>query len=45
MKSLLPIWREWRLFLLKWALREIDPMHPDVPNIVREIAHWEACRV
>lgn len=44
MRSLLPLWRCWRLFILRWALAEIDPLHPDVPEIVKEIHHWENCR-
>lgn len=44
MRALLPLWREWRLFILTWALREIDPLHPDVPAIVRELNHWRAQR-
>ena len=27
--------------LLQWALTEIHPMHPDVPDIVRRIAELE----
>jgi hypothetical protein len=27
------------LAYLRWALRSIDPMHPDVPHIVHAIAH------
>lgn len=26
---------------LRWAIREIDPMHPDVPMIVRRINELE----
>lgn len=44
MKGLLPLWREWRIFILSWALREICPLHPDVPNIVRELHHWRTQR-
>jgi hypothetical protein len=41
MRALLPLWRCWRLFILRWALREIDPMHPDLPRIVHELHYWE----
>ena len=27
---------------LRWALREIDPMHPDVPFVIRRIRELEA---
>lgn len=27
------------LAYLRWALRSIHPLHPDVPFIVRQIAH------
>ena len=37
MRALHPLWREWRIFILSWAIREIDPLHPDVPSIVREL--------
>lgn len=41
MRSLRPIWRTWRLFILKWALKEINPMHPDLPLIVRRLRELE----
>lgn len=43
-RSLLPLWRAWRIFILRWALREINKTHPDVPHIVRELHRWENCR-
>lgn len=42
MRALLPLWRHWRLFILRWAMREIDPLHPDVPAILIEISYWES---
>ena len=27
------------LIYLRWALRSIHPMHPDVPHILRQIAY------
>lgn len=27
----------WRVLILRWALREIDPMHPDLPAIQSEL--------
>lgn len=36
------LWRAWRIFLLEWALREIHPLHPDVPCIVRELHYWRS---
>jgi hypothetical protein len=36
MRWLTAFWREWRIFILGWALREIDPTHPDLPKIVIE---------
>jgi hypothetical protein len=40
-RPLLPLWKHWRLFILRWALREICPLHKDVPKIVQELHHWE----
>lgn len=40
MTRLMPLWREWRIFILTWALREIPPLHPDVPRIVYELRYW-----
>jgi hypothetical protein len=45
MRALFPVWRAWRLFILHWALRELDPLHPDVPDIVRELHTLEDSRV
>lgn len=33
--------REWRLFYYRRALREICPLHEDVPHIVRTIHSLE----
>lgn len=41
MRSLLPLWRQWRLFILSWAMKEIHPLHPDVPRIVHELNYWK----
>lgn len=41
MKGLYPLYREWRMFILRWALKEIHPLHADVPDIVRELNHLE----
>lgn len=32
--ALRPLWREFAIAYYRWALREIDPQHPDVPRIV-----------
>jgi hypothetical protein len=40
-KSLLPLWHTWLRFYYRWALSEIDPMHPDVPAIVHRLAELE----
>lgn len=43
LSSLTVLWREQ--IVLRWyrrALKEISPLHPDVPYIVRRIAHLEA---
>lgn len=42
MKSLWPVLRLWKLAYLRWALREINPLHPDVPAIVRALNHLES---
>jgi hypothetical protein len=36
------ILRLWRLVYYRWALAEIDPLHPDVPHIVHRINELEA---
>jgi hypothetical protein len=36
-----PIVRMWKLAWWRWALREIDPMHPDVGLIVRRVNELE----
>lgn len=36
--------REFELVYLHWALREIDPLHVDVPAIAIRINHLEAAR-
>lgn len=32
-----PVWRAWRMFILEWALKEINLTHEDVPRIVLEL--------
>jgi hypothetical protein len=39
-----PLWREACITGFRWALREIDPMHRDVPYIVRRLAELIAER-
>ena len=33
---LYPLWREWRIFILGWALEELPLWHKDVPHILLE---------
>jgi hypothetical protein len=42
--ALRPLIREARLFFFRWALREIDLLHEDVPMIVHAINRLEAER-
>jgi hypothetical protein len=35
-RAIRPLIREARLFYIEWALREIPPLHPDVPSLVLE---------
>lgn len=44
MDALRPIVDLWRGFYLRWALAEIDPLHPDVPRIVRALNEIEGRR-
>lgn len=44
MQVIRPLWREARLAYLEWALREIDPLHPDVPQIVLTVRRLRAER-
>ncbi len=30
------------MFILEWALREVDPLHADVPSMVLELNDWKA---
>jgi len=41
MKCLAPLWKEFCLRYYRWALREIDPLHVDVPWIVLQINKLE----
>lgn len=34
-----PLVREFHIWHLRWALREICPTHPDVPRIVMRLRH------
>jgi hypothetical protein len=36
------ILRLWQTLYYRWALAEIDLMHPDVPRIVRRLNELEA---
>ena len=29
--------REWRIFYLRWALGEMSPLHPDLPQVVTRL--------
>lgn len=44
MTALRPLLREWRIFYLTWANREINPTHPDVPEIVLRLRDLRAER-
>lgn len=35
--GLAPLWNELQLVYYEAAIRQIDPLHPDVPHIVRRI--------
>ena len=39
-----PVLRNAQLVYLEWALREIDPLHPDVPHIVLAVNRLQAER-
>lgn len=41
LRSLAPLWRYLQLAYYRWALAEIDPMHPDVPLVVLHINRLE----
>ena len=41
MTGLRPLIDAFRLAFYRWALREIDPMHPDVPEIAHAINQLE----
>lgn len=37
MNWIAPLWREWQVFYYVTALRHINPLHSDVPHIVRKL--------
>jgi hypothetical protein len=39
--GLAPIYQVLALACYRWAIRQIDPLHPDVPEIVRRIHDLE----
>lgn len=41
-RALFPLIRLWRIAIYRWALREMHPMHPDLPRVVLALAWWEA---
>lgn len=41
MKPLAPIWRLWQSLYYARALREINPLHDDLPGIVIKLAELE----
>lgn len=41
-RALYPLWRLWLIAFYRWALREIHPLHPDVPYIVHRINDLES---
>lgn len=43
-KAIRPLVREAQLFYFRWALREIHPLHADVPAIVLQVRRLEAER-
>jgi hypothetical protein len=36
--------RLWCVMYYKAALRQIKPLHPDVPYIVTRLNYWEQCK-
>jgi hypothetical protein len=32
-----PLWREAAIFGLRWAQKEMHPLHPDLPYVVRRL--------
>lgn len=42
--ALRPVLRNAHLTYLEWALREIDPLHPDLPAIVLTVNRLRAER-
>ncbi len=42
--SIAPLWDGIRLAYYRAALRDINPLHPDVPEIVRRVAELEHLR-
>lgn len=42
LRALEPLLRVWQIFFYRWALREISPLHPDLPHIVRRLNELES---
>jgi hypothetical protein len=42
--SIAPLWAELRLVYWRAALRQINPLHPDVPEIVTRVNELETIR-
>lgn len=43
-RALFPLWRTFRLYWLRWLAKEMGPLHPCLPEVVREIHELENCR-
>lgn len=41
LKHLRPLHRLWEQFILRWARRELPPLHPIMPAIVRRLQDQE----
>jgi hypothetical protein len=41
LRSLSPLWRHACLVCFKWARAEMDPLHPDLPYVIRRINELE----
>lgn len=43
-RGFIPLLRLYQITWYRWALKEISPLHPDVPYIVRRLAELRGAR-
>lgn len=44
LRPLRAVWLNAQIVYLEWAQREMHPLHPDVPEVIRDLAQLRAER-